>query len=97
MRIYEINEGEESPITKNQMDFLQQTIRNKPADYFEYETISLNGKFIIVEKHTEVIVYETTNEDEADQLCDQFNQDKDVGKDALDYSLNKNRKIYNLV
>lgn len=96
MRAYHIFEGEESPLSKAQMDFIIHTMQTRPVESFTYETIKLGSKFLIIENTTNVIVYETTNEEEADDLCDQFNHDKDMGKDALVYSLKTNRKKYNI-
>lgn len=96
MRAYQIFEGSESSLTKAQMDFIIHTMQTRPIDSFTYEAIKLGNKFLIIETSTNVIVYETRDESEADELCDQFNHDKDMGKDALVYSLKTNRKKYNI-
>lgn len=96
MRAYELFEGSEVPFTKAQMDFIIHTLSNRPVDELEFETVYVSNLYTIIEKSSNVIVYQTPDEDDADHLCDEFNQDKDIGKDALVQSLITNRKKYQI-
>lgn len=66
----------------NDEKFLK-NIEESPADSFEYEVVESGNYFTLKEKSTGIIIFKTTDEDYADQECDSFNSDPDVGKDAL--------------
>lgn len=67
-------------------------IENTSPDDFFYEVIKTGGYFTLKEKTTGIIIFKTFDEDYADETCDNFNLDKDAGKDALINSLNTNYK-----
>lgn len=96
MRWNEITETEEFDMDPAEMDKLITDIENKNPDDFTYVVYDMGNKFIVVEQDSNIIVHETTDEDEADALADHFNADKDEGKDALVHSLYVNQRKYNL-
>ena len=94
MRAVEIFEGKREKLSAAQMEFLIHQMQIKQPEDFNYEVIFLDGKYLIVETTTNIVVYETNDEAEADEYCDHFNHDKFVGKDALVFSLKKNKEKY---
>lgn len=96
MRAIEIYEAESIGLTKAQMEYILHTLSNRPNEQLNFEVIVLSGLYTIIENSSKVIVIQTRDEDEADQLCDEFNHDKDTGKDALVQSLITNRKKYQI-
>ena len=66
----------------NDQKFLK-NIEDSPSNSFEYEVIQSGAFFTLKEKSTGIVIFKTEDEDYADQCCDDFNSDPDVGKDAL--------------
>lgn len=69
-----------------------ETIKNIDPTTLEFYVES-NGKyFTLKEKRTGIVIFKTFDEDYADETCDSFNMDKDVGKDALVDTIEKFHK-----
>lgn len=94
MRASKIFEGQKEKVSRHVMDDLISRVENTPPDQITYEVVKVGSTFMVIESGSNIIIFDTPSENEADSTCDHFNHDKDVGKDALIYSLNKNREIY---
>lgn len=76
--------------TINDEQFLKK-ISATPPQNFEYAVSLTGGHYTLKEVNTNIVIFKTTDENYADECCDQFNSDKDVGKDAL---LNAIKTLY---
>lgn len=94
MRASKIFEGQKEKVSRHVMDDLISRVENTPPDEITYEVVKVGSMYMVIENSSNIIIFDTPSETEADSTCDHFNHDKDVGKDALIYSLNKNREIY---
>ena len=85
---YDIILTEMKKLLENTIDgkFLGKVKKTDPNN-FNYIVEFKNDVFSIMEQNIKISIYTTENEVEADELCDEFNHDKDQGKDALIHAI----------
>ena len=58
-------------------------IENTDPMSLDFEVKKSGDHWTLYEKNLDIIIFKTFDENYADETCDNFNHDKDVGKDAL--------------
>lgn len=68
--------------TLNDNEYLEKIENIDPAN-LEFVVKKTGDHLTLQEMTTKIIIFKTTDEAYADETCDNFNHDKDAGKDAL--------------